>query len=90
MRRLHQLIPRTRFVRGISRTFGEKKDYEKNETFGFKNVRSEERQNLVNSVFSSVASTYDVMNDLMSVGIHRWWKVRFPHHRTTSLQRSVL
>lgn len=53
------------------------KDFEKNETFGHKKVQSEERQSLVNEVFSSVASSYDVMNDLMSFGIHRLWKVCF-------------
>ena len=61
---------------GVRRTFAdEKKDYERNESFGFKKVRSEERQNLVNSVFSNVASAYDVMNDFMSFGVHRLWKV---------------
>lgn len=56
----------------------QKKDYEKNDTFGHQKVDSEKRQSLVNSVFSSVASSYDVMNDLMSVGVHRLWKVYQP------------
>lgn len=56
------------------------KDYEKNESFGHKKVPSEERQSLVNKVFSNVASSYDVMNDFMSLGVHRLWKViRFIH-----------
>jgi demethylmenaquinone methyltransferase / 2-methoxy-6-polyprenyl-1,4-benzoquinol methylase len=43
-------------------------------TFGFKAVRPEERQGLVNDVFSAVAERYDLMNDLMSGGLHRLWK----------------
>src|SRR3990167_8167248 len=46
-------------------------------SFGFRSVDKEDRQSLVNSVFSNVASSYDVMNDLMSVGIHRCWKDYF-------------
>lgn len=43
-------------------------------SFGYKEVQPSEKQGLVNSVFSSVASKYDVMNDLMSGGAHRLWK----------------
>jgi 2-methoxy-6-polyprenyl-1,4-benzoquinol methylase len=39
-------------------------------------VREEEKSKLVGNVFSSVASSYDLMNDLMSVGLHRLWKDR--------------
>ena len=42
--------------------------------FGYQNVALSQKQELVNSVFDSVASSYDIMNDLMSVGIHRLWK----------------
>ena len=42
--------------------------------FGFRTVALGQKQNLVNEVFDSVASSYDVMNDLMSVGVHRLWK----------------
>ncbi|WP_025859680.1 class I SAM-dependent methyltransferase [Acetobacter papayae] len=42
--------------------------------FGFRSVRKEEKKNLVRSVFDSVAGKYDVMNDIMSLGIHRVWK----------------
>jgi demethylmenaquinone methyltransferase/2-methoxy-6-polyprenyl-1,4-benzoquinol methylase len=42
--------------------------------FGFKKVAKEEKATLVASVFHSVAKQYDVMNDLMSFGIHRLWK----------------
>lgn len=49
-------------------------DQDKTTHFGFRDVREEEKAGLVHGVFSSVASKYDVMNDLMSVGIHRIWK----------------
>lgn len=42
--------------------------------FGFRSVRKEEKKNLVRDVFDSVAGKYDVMNDIMSLGIHRVWK----------------
>lgn len=42
--------------------------------FGFKQVPKQEKVALVRGVFDSVASKYDVMNDLMSLGIHRIWK----------------
>lgn len=45
-----------------------------NTDFGFKKVPWEQKQRLVNQVFDSVAGKYDVMNDLMSFGIHRLWK----------------
>ncbi|GAX73039.1 hypothetical protein CEUSTIGMA_g491.t1 [Chlamydomonas eustigma] len=44
--------------------------------FGFKEVPWDEKQTLVGQVFSSVASSYDIMNDLMSGGLHRLWKDR--------------
>jgi demethylmenaquinone methyltransferase/2-methoxy-6-polyprenyl-1,4-benzoquinol methylase len=43
-------------------------------TFGFRTVAEGERQGLVNEVFSGVAERYDLMNDLMSGGLHRLWK----------------
>jgi demethylmenaquinone methyltransferase/2-methoxy-6-polyprenyl-1,4-benzoquinol methylase len=42
--------------------------------FGYKDVPKEEKQAMVADVFHSVAAKYDVMNDLMSFGIHRLWK----------------
>ncbi|KAL6840884.1 hypothetical protein ACP4OV_029410 [Aristida adscensionis] len=45
-------------------------------SFGYKQVREEEKSKLVGNVFSSVASSYDLMNDFMSVGLHRLWKDR--------------
>jgi demethylmenaquinone methyltransferase/2-methoxy-6-polyprenyl-1,4-benzoquinol methylase len=45
--------------------------------FGFKDVAAQDKQKLVGEVFSSVAGNYDLMNDLMSLGIHRVWKRYF-------------
>jgi demethylmenaquinone methyltransferase / 2-methoxy-6-polyprenyl-1,4-benzoquinol methylase len=42
--------------------------------FGFKDVPLGDKQTLVNDVFHSVAQRYDLMNDLMSAGLHRVWK----------------
>ncbi len=42
--------------------------------FGFQTVAEEAKQKKVAEVFSSVAQKYDVMNDLMSMGLHRLWK----------------
>ena len=42
--------------------------------FGFRDVPLGDKQSLVNDVFHSVARRYDLMNDLMSVGLHRAWK----------------
>jgi demethylmenaquinone methyltransferase / 2-methoxy-6-polyprenyl-1,4-benzoquinol methylase len=42
--------------------------------FGERTVALEEKQGLVNAVFHGVADRYDLMNDLMSLGIHRVWK----------------
>lgn len=54
-----------------------KKQTEDKTEFGFKRVNRSERQPKVNAVFDSVASRYDVMNDLMSAGMHRLWKADF-------------
>jgi demethylmenaquinone methyltransferase/2-methoxy-6-polyprenyl-1,4-benzoquinol methylase len=42
--------------------------------FGFRDVDLKQKQTLVNDVFHSVAKRYDLMNDLMSAGMHRVWK----------------
>lgn len=50
-------------------------DPENNTThFGYRNVAAEDKANLVAEVFRSVAPKYDLMNDLMSFGMHRLWK----------------
>ncbi len=42
--------------------------------FGFEEVAEDEKAQRVAGVFASVAERYDLMNDLMSAGLHRWWK----------------
>ncbi|MGI5310203.1 bifunctional demethylmenaquinone methyltransferase/2-methoxy-6-polyprenyl-1,4-benzoquinol methylase UbiE [Rheinheimera sp. WS51] len=42
--------------------------------FGYKTVEAKQKVSMVADVFHSVAAKYDVMNDLMSLGIHRLWK----------------
>ena len=44
--------------------------------FGFKTVREDDKVDMVRGVFDSVASKYDLMNDMMSLGVHRLWKNR--------------
>jgi demethylmenaquinone methyltransferase/2-methoxy-6-polyprenyl-1,4-benzoquinol methylase len=46
----------------------------KTTNFGFRNVPIESKKALVRDVFNSVADNYDLMNDLMSFGVHRLWK----------------
>lgn len=43
-------------------------------SFGFETVTESEKRDRVAGVFSSVADSYDRMNDLMSMGVHRAWK----------------
>jgi demethylmenaquinone methyltransferase/2-methoxy-6-polyprenyl-1,4-benzoquinol methylase len=53
--------------------------------FGFQKVPESEKAQRVKGVFSSVADKYDLMNDLMSVGLHRLWKrftLEIAHART--------
>ncbi len=45
--------------------------------FGFQTVTASEKAQKVHEVFRNVASKYDLMNDVMSVGIHRVWKDYF-------------
>lgn len=52
-------------------------DQTKTTHFGFQTVAEDAKAGMVHGVFSRVASKYDVMNDLMSFGIHRAWKRSF-------------
>jgi demethylmenaquinone methyltransferase/2-methoxy-6-polyprenyl-1,4-benzoquinol methylase len=58
--------------------------------FGYKQVDSDKKAGLVAEVFSSVASKYDVMNDVMSFGIHRIWKkIAMSHTGLKTGQRAL-
>ena len=50
------------------------RDTERKVSFGFEEVTETEKVARVKGVFRSVASRYDLMNDLMSAGVHRLWK----------------
>lgn len=58
--------------------------------FGFKKVPLQEKAKLVNQVFTSVANKYDLMNDLMSFGIHRLWKKIAIQHCAIRHNQSIL
>ena len=57
--------------------------------FGYRTVDEADKERLVGNVFDSVASNYDVMNDLMSAGIHRAWKDSFVRMLGVSAQSSA-
>ncbi len=57
-----------------SQAASEPKTPNENTHFGYQQVKVEEKVDRVADVFHSVASKYDVMNDLMSMGVHRVWK----------------
>jgi ubiquinone/menaquinone biosynthesis methyltransferase len=75
-------VQRCRIRNHVSRTFSSAdktsspNDYVQGSTthFGYENVPIEEKESKVRSVFKNVAESYDVMNDLMSGGLHRFWK----------------
>lgn len=58
--------------------------------FGYKKVAAGAKKRLVLDVFDSVADRYDIMNDLMSGGIHRIWKNRFVSLMRPSASKSLL
>jgi demethylmenaquinone methyltransferase/2-methoxy-6-polyprenyl-1,4-benzoquinol methylase len=58
-------------------TGDETADAQAHSTFGFRRVATEGKQKLVDDVFDTVSDRYDLMNDLMSLGLHREWKNLF-------------
>lgn len=58
--------------------------------FGYKEVKTEQKQAEVNKVFTSVAEKYDVMNDLMSLGLHRAWKNHFISEISPNYQMKLI
>ena len=63
---------------------------EKTTHFGYREVAVDEKAGLVHEVFRSVAGNYDLMNDLMSLGIHRAWKADFAAHSGVQVGDRVL
>lgn len=51
-----------------------KNEKDMGETYGYEKIRLQDKQKKINEVFESVADKYDIMNDIMSMGIHRAWK----------------
>lgn len=58
--------------------------------FGYKDVPKSEKQGMVRAVFDSVADRYDLMNDLMSFGIHRLWKKHTIRYAALRPQQTIL
>jgi len=58
--------------------------------FGFRTVPAAEKKPMVRAVFDSVAPRYDLMNDLMSLGVHRLWKREFIAGLEPRADRSLL
>jgi len=58
--------------------------------FGFSSVEKSQKSRLVRDVFDSVAPKYDIMNDLMSLGVHRLWKRDFIEALDPRPNRSLL
>eukprot|EP00088_Acartia_fossae_P031506 TRINITY_DN32378_c0_g1_i1.p1 TRINITY_DN32378_c0_g1~~TRINITY_DN32378_c0_g1_i1.p1 ORF type:complete len:285 (+),score=-12.68 TRINITY_DN32378_c0_g1_i1:29-883(+) len=67
-----QCVPRA-CIQRLCSTYSDKKETH----FGFKNVNEQKKKESVLNVFHSVADSYDLMNDAMSLGIHRVWKDTF-------------
>ncbi|KAJ7366769.1 UbiE/COQ5 methyltransferase [Mycena albidolilacea] len=79
MQRSLRLLPRVhRLARGINTPASDSsKSTPRTASFGFRTVPEEEKESLVKNVFDSVASSYDLMNDASSLGVHRLWKDTF-------------
>ncbi len=58
--------------------------------FGYRSVPLDEKKGMVRAVFDSVAPKYDLMNDLMSLGIHRVWKSIFLNALAPTKRRTLL
>ncbi|XP_057294784.1 2-methoxy-6-polyprenyl-1,4-benzoquinol methylase, mitochondrial-like [Hydractinia symbiolongicarpus] len=85
-RNIRTFTPLSRdFPRVITSTY--KRGYSQNASesveewthFGYEKVKEKQKVNKVYDVFENVATSYDLMNDLMSVGTHRLWKNHFVH-----------
>ena len=66
------------------------KERQKTTHFGYREVPVQDKTGLVHDVFESVAGKYDLMNDLMSMGVHRVWKRDFVANSGVRLGHEVL
>lgn len=62
----------------------------KNSNLNLKNITFKEKRNLVKNVFTEVSKSYDFMNDLMSFGLHRLWKIQFCNFIDYSSKKKIL
>ena len=58
--------------------------------FGYKEIDQKDKPSKVNQVFTSVSNRYDLMNDIMSFGLHRLWKKQFLRLCNLSNKKNVL
>ena len=58
--------------------------------FGYKDIDELDKPKEVNDVFTSVSNKYDVMNDIMSFGLHRLWKKQFIRLCNIKPQKKIL
>ena len=58
--------------------------------FGYKDIDQKDKPSKVNEVFTSVSNRYDLMNDIMSFGLHRLWKKQFLRLCNLSNKKNVL
>ena len=58
--------------------------------FGYKEINQKDKSSKVNQVFTSVSNRYDLMNDIMSFGLHRLWKKQFLRVCNLSNKKNVL
>lgn len=58
--------------------------------FGYQKVDANTKRNLVQEVFNSVAGKYDLMNNIMSLGLHKWWKYHLLNQANINIGDKVL
>lgn len=73
-----------------SQTSPQNEETKKSTHFGFKTVDEHEKEAKVHEVFENVANSYDLMNDAMSIGIHRVWKDIFMHRLSPTKDTKLL
>ena len=66
------------------------KKNEKKIDFGFKTININKKNKLVNDIFTSVSSKYDLMNDINSLGLHRYWKYKLINWLAPQPHQSLL